>query len=192
MGSSGMAGEVRLKALELLMRFNESEALVRHGIAVGAVLGHFAARFGEDGEYWEAVGLLHDVDYERWPSEHCKRCVSLLEEAGYDEAFIHAVVCHGYGVVCDVEPILLMEKVLYAIDELTGLIGAAALMRPSRSVLDIEVRSVLKKFKDRRFAAGVDRGLVLKGCDLISMELSEVIGECIVGMRGVAEEIGLG
>nr|MDD6335349.1 hydrolase [bacterium] len=123
--------------------------------------------------------------------QHCKKAEQLLADLGYDAAFIHAVVSHGYGLVADVEPTLYMEKVLYTIDELTGLIGAAALMRPSRSVMDIEVKSVKKKFKDKSFAAGVSRDVILDGCQRMGMELDEVIAGCIQGMRTVAGEIGL-
>lgn len=182
---------MREKALATLQKYNKSEALVRHGIAVEGVMRHFAEMNNEDVEYWGAVGLLHDVDYELYPDEHCKRAPELLRAEGYDDAFIHAVVSHGYGLVVDVEPTLYMEKVLFAVDELTGLISAAALMRPSRSVMDIEVSSVKKKFKDKKFAAGVNRDVVRQGCDMIGMELDEVIGHAILGMRDVAEEIGL-
>ena len=179
------------KALEVLKKYNKSEALVRHGIAVGGVMGYFAAEAEEDIDYWTAVGFLHDVDYEMYPEEHCKKAVELLKENGYDDKFIHAVISHGFGLVVDVEPELYMEKVLYTIDELTGLIGAAALMRPSRSVMDIEVKSVKKKFKDKAFAASINREVILDGCQRIGMELDTVIDKCIQGMRTVAPEIGL-
>ncbi|MDE6836799.1 MAG: HDIG domain-containing protein, partial [Acutalibacter sp.] len=138
---------MREKALALLRQYNESEALVRHGMQVEAIMRFYARQAGEDPEYWGCVGLLHDVDYERYPEEHCKRAVEILKENGYDEAFIHAVVSHGFGLVTDVEPQLYMEKVQYTIDELSGLINAAAIMRPSGSVMDLEVKSVKKKFK---------------------------------------------
>ena len=151
----------------------------------------YARQAGEDPEYWGCVGLLHDVDYERYPEEHCKRAVEILKENGYDEAFIHAVVSHGFGLVTDVEPQLYMEKVLYTIDELSGLINAAAIMRPSRSVMDLEVKSVKKKFKDKKFAAGVDRQVILDGCQRLGAELDQVMEQCILGMRENHEEIGL-
>ncbi len=182
---------MREKAMSVLQQYNQNEALVRHGIAVEAVMRYFAEEAGEDVEYWGAVGLLHDVDYEMYPEEHCKKAPELLKAAGYDDAFIHAVISHGHGIVVDAEPQLYMEKVLFAIDELTGLINAAALMRPSKSVMDIEVKSVVKKFKDKRFAAGVNRDIVLQGCQNINMELNTVIEKCILGMRTKAEEIGL-
>lgn len=182
---------MREKAMSVLKQYNKSEALVRHGIAVEAVMRYFAAAAGEDIDYWGAVGLLHDVDYEMYPDEHCKKAPELLKEAGYDDAFIHAVISHGHGIVVDAEPTLYMEKVLFAIDELTGLIGAAALMRPSKSVMDIEVKSVKKKFKDKRFAAGVNREVILQGCKNLGLELDDVINKCILGMRTQAAEIGL-
>lgn len=182
---------MREKALSVLKQYNRSEALIRHGIAVEAVMRYFAEEAGEDTEYWGAVGLLHDIDYEMYPEEHCKKAPELLKEAGYDDAFIYSVISHGHGLVVDAEPKLYMQKVLYAIDELTGLIGAAALMRPSKSVMDIEVKSVKKKFKDKAFAAGVNRNVILQGCQNLNMELDDVINKCILGMRTAAEEIGL-
>ncbi|WP_437124392.1 hydrolase [Acutalibacter caecimuris] len=187
---------MREKALALLQAYNQSESLVRHGLQVEAIMRHYAQMAGEANapegvEYWGCVGLLHDVDYEQYPQEHCKKAVEILENAGYDGAFIHAVTSHGYGLVCDVEPQHYMEKVLYTIDELSGLIHAAAIMRPSRSVMDLEVKSVKKKFKDKKFAAGVDRQLILDGCQRLGMELDEVINQCILGMRAVHTAIGL-
>lgn len=182
---------MREKAMSVLKQYNKSEALVRHGIAVEAVMRYFAAEAGEDVDYWGAVGLLHDVDYEMYPDEHCKKAPELLKAAGYDDAFIHAVISHGHGIVVDAEPTLYMEKVLFTIDELTGLIGAAALMRPSKSVMDIEVKSVKKKFKDKSFAAGVNRDVILQGCKNLGLELDDVINKCILGMRTQAAEIGL-
>ena len=157
---------MREKALALLKEYNESEALIKHGMQVEAIMRYYAKEAGEDPEYWGCVGLLHDVDYEKYPEEHCKKAVEIPTEAGYDEAFIHAVVSHGYGLCSDAEPELYMEKVLYTIDELSGLINAAAIMRPSKSVMDLEVKSVKKKFKDKKFAAGVDRQIILDGCEI--------------------------
>ncbi|MCI9552456.1 MAG: HDIG domain-containing protein [Acutalibacter sp.] len=187
---------MRQKALALLWEYNENEALVRHGMQVEAIMRHYARAAGEENapegqEYWGCVGLLHDVDYEKYPEKHCKKAVEILQKAGYDEAFIHAVVSHGYGLVSDVEPQLYMEKVLYTVDELSGLINATAIMRPSKSVVDLEVKSVKKKFKDKKFAAGVDRQLILDGCARLGVELDQVIEECIQGMRENHEEIGL-
>lgn len=179
------------EANELLLMHNENEALIKHARAVSGVMRHFAAQKGEDAEYWGAVGLLHDLDYEKHPEEHCKKVVEIMREEGIDEDFIRAVVSHGWGLCSDVEPVLYMEKVLYAIDELTGLINAAALMRPSKSVMDIEYSSVIKKFKDPRFAAGVNRKVIKNGAEMLGVELKELIDETILGMREVAQEIGL-
>ncbi len=187
---------MREKALALLQEYNQSQALVAHGLAVEAIMRHYAQKAGEENapegvEYWGCVGLLHDVDYEKYPEEHCKKAVEILQGAGYDEGFIHGVVCHGYGLVTDVEPERYMEKVLYTVDELSGLINATAIMRPSRSVMDLEVKSVKKKFKDKKFAAGVNREVVLDGCRRMGAELDEVINECILGMRENHEALGL-
>ena len=182
---------MREKAFALLQEYNQNPALVVHGMAVEAIMRHYAAKAGEDVEYWGCVGLLHDVDYERYPEEHCKKAVEILQNAGYDEGFIRAVVSHGYWLVCDVEPQLYMEKVLYTVDEMSGLINAAAILRPSHSVMDLEVKSVKKKFKDKKFAAGVNREVILDGCQRLGAELDEVIAECIAGMRENHEALGL-
>lgn len=182
----------RQAAWELLCRYTESEALRRHALAVEGVMRHFAKLMGEpDVDKWAVVGLLHDLDYEKFPDEHCIKVQEILRQEGIGEDYIHAVASHGWGICCDVEPKERMEKVLYTIDELTGLIGAAALMRPSKSVMDIELKSVKKKYKDARFAAGVDRSIIEKGCGLLGMNLDEVINQTILGMRTVAAEIGL-
>lgn len=182
---------MREKAFALLQEYNQNQALVVHGLAVEAIMRHYAQKAGEDVEYWGCVGLLHDVDYEKYPEEHCKKAVEILRGAGYDQGFIHAVVSHGYGLVTDVEPELYMEKVLYTVDELSGLINAAAILRPSHSVMDLEVKSVKKKFKDKKFAAGVNRDVILDGCQRLGVELDEVIGACIEGMRENHEALGL-
>lgn len=182
---------VREKALEVLRKYNKSEALIRHALAVEGVMRHFAAKAGEDVDYWGTVGLLHDIDYEMFPDEHCKKAPELLKEVGYNDTFINSVISHGYGLVSDVKPEAYMEKVLFAADELIGLIGAAALMRPSKSVMDIEVKSVIKKFKDKSFAASVSREVILKGCEGLGIELDSLVQDCILGMRDVAKEIGL-
>ncbi|MCL2407649.1 MAG: HDIG domain-containing protein [Defluviitaleaceae bacterium] len=175
----------------LLSKHMANDALLKHAYAVSGVCRHFADKFGEDTEYWAAVGLLHDLDYERYPDEHCKKTAEIMAEEGLDPAFIRAVVSHGWGLCYDVEPISTMEKVLYATDELCGLINAAALMRPSKSVMDIEYSSVNKKFKDPRFAAGVNRDVIKNGAAMLGMELKDLIDETILGMRKVAAEIGL-
>ena len=150
-----------------------------------------SCKYGEDEDFWGIVGLLHDLDYEKYPEEHCKKTREIMEERNIDDAYIHAIECHGYGLCTDVEPKERMEIVLYTIDELTGLITAAALMRPSKSVMDLELKSVKKKFKDKRFAAGVNRDVITKGAEQWGVPLDEVISETILGMREVAESIGL-
>lgn len=181
----------REAAWKLFTEYNQSDALQKHALAVEAVMVHFAGLAGEDEEVWGVAGLLHDLDYEKFPQEHCKKAEEILREHGVDEVYIRAMNAHGYGICTQVKPESRMEQVLYTIDELTGLINAACLMRPSRSVLDIEVKSVKKKFKSKGFAAGVDRELILKGCEMLGMSLDEVIGETIEGMKKRAEEIGL-
>ena len=174
-----------------LCKYNQSDSLRKHGLTVEGVMRHFAALNGEDPDLWGVVGLLHDLDYEQYPDQHCAKVQEILGEKGVDEAVIRAVASHGYGMCSDIEPLSRLEKTLYTIDELSGLITAAALMRPSRSVMDIEVKSVKKKFKDKRFAAGVDREVIVKGAEGLGMELDAVIAETIRGMQEVAEAIGL-
>ncbi len=181
----------REDALQLLKKYNQDESLIKHALAVEAVMRHCAGVFGEDVEKWGIIGLIHDLDYERYPEEHCQKVKELLEAEGWPDEYIHAVQSHGWGICTEVEPVHRMEKVLYAIDELTGLIAAAVLVRPSRSILDLEVKSVKKKWKDKSFAAGVNREIIMKGVELLGMELDQVIQETIAGMRQVAAEIGL-
>lgn len=181
----------RAKAFDLLCKYNKSPSLRSHALAVEAVMRHFAEILGEDDDYWGIVGLLHDIDYEMFPEEHCAKAADILGEEGYSESFIHAVVSHGYGICSDVEPNLRMERVLYATDELTGLITACAYMRPSKSVLDLELKSVKKKYKTKAFAAGVNREVIEKGAAMLGMELDDLISQTILGMRGAAAEIGL-
>lgn len=183
--------KTREDAYRLLCEYNESEALINHGLAVEATMRHFAELLGEDVEYWGHVGLLHDLDYEKYPEEHCKKVVEILTDNGYDEKFIHAVVSHGYGLCADVAPEHIMEKVMYTIDELTGLINAAALMRPSKSVTDLEYKSLIKKYKTKSFAAGVNREVIEKGCELLNWELKYAMEETIEAMRKVHDTIGL-
>lgn len=171
------------EAFNLLKKYNESEALLRHAINVSYVMKFFAALLNEDEEKWSIIGLLHDLDYEKYPEEHCKKVVELMEAENIDEEYIHAVVSHGYGVCSDVTPEHIMEKVLFATDELTGLINATALMRPSKSVMDMEYKSVIKKYKTPTFAAGVDRSIIEKGCEMLGMDLKYVIEQTILGMR---------
>jgi predicted hydrolase (HD superfamily) len=181
----------RANALELLERYNQSPRLKVHALCVEATMRHFARKAGEDEEKWGIIGLVHDLDYEMWPERHCARSAELLAEAGWPEDWIHAVVSHGYGICSDVEPVVPMEKVLFAIDELTGLVYAVALMRPSRSIHDVEVPSVMKKWKDKRFAAGVDRGVVESGAERLGMPLETLVAEVIEALRGSAVAVGL-
>lgn len=178
-------------AVLLWKKYNESDSLLKHAFSVEAVMRSFAEKLGEDPEYWGQVGLLHDIDYEKWPEEHCQVAPGLLSEGGYDDEFIHAVCSHGYGLCSDIKPEKKMEQVLYTIDELTGLITAAAYMRPSRSVMDMELKSVKKKFKDKSFAAGVNRDVINSGCEMLGMTLDEVIETALNGMRSVHEQLGL-
>ena len=181
----------RAEAWELLNRYTTNDGLLRHALSVEAVMRHMAGKMGEDVEMWGAVGLVHDLDYEQFTDQHCRKSPELLAAAGWPEAYIHAVVSHGWGLCSEVEPTHIMEKVLYAIDELTGLVKAAALMRPSRSVLDIEPSSVKKKWKDRKFAAGVNREVIEKGAAMLGADLDGLIADTIAGMRTAAKQIGL-
>jgi predicted hydrolase (HD superfamily) len=181
----------RAEALALLQEYNQSDSLLKHAYSVEATLRHFAAHFGEDVEKWGVVGLVHDLDYEKFPEQHCHKTREILEQHGWPAEYVRAVISHGWGICNDIEPQTKLEKTLYTIDELTGLIKAVALMRPSRSLSDLETKSVMKKWKDKTFAAGVDRSLIEKGCLMLGMDLSEVITLSIAGMRQAAAEIGL-
>lgn len=180
----------REDALKLLKEYN-GDALVVHGLAVEGAMRYFAKKAGEDEEKWGIVGLLHDLDYEKYPDEHCYKTKVILEENGYDEETIRAIMSHGWGLCTDIEPISKMEKTLYAVDELTGLIIACALVRPSKSVMDLEVKSVKKKFKQKSFAAGANREVIQNGADMLDMELGELIGEVILALRDIAPSIGV-
>ena len=176
---------IPVPAWELLCEYNEGEFHRKHGRTVGDVLRWFAQEegFGGEADFWEAVGILHDLDFEQWPDEHCIKCQELMRERGIEEALIRAAASHGYGLTVDIKPEHQMEKVLFAVDELTGLIGAAALMRPSKSVSDLEVKSVKKKFKDKKFAAGCSRDVINQGAELLGWELDDLIGRTILAMR---------
>lgn len=180
----------RDEALGLLKKYNPSEALVFHAYCVEETMKTFARKFSEDEEYWALVGLLHDVDYGSFPQQHCTKAVELLKEIDADEAFIHAVCSHGWGLCSDVEPTLFMEKVLYTIDELTGLVYATALMRPER-MQGMGVKSVKKKWSSKGFAAGVNRDLIAQGAEKLGMDLNEVISLTVEAMAGASEKIGL-
>jgi putative nucleotidyltransferase with HDIG domain len=182
----------REQAYELLTEYNKSDSLIKHALAVEAVMLHFAGILEEpDREKWGIVGLLHDIDYEMFPEQHCIKCREILAEHDWPEDYIHAVESHGWGICCSSEPVHRMEKILFTVDELTGLIVATALMRPSRSILDLEPKSVVKKWKQPSFAAGVNREVIERGAGMLNMELNYIIGETIKGMRNVAENIGL-
>ena len=181
----------RATALALLKEFNQSESLIKHALAVEAVMRHFARKRGADQESWGIVGLVHDLDYEKYPDQHCRKSEEILRERNWPAELIRAVVSHGWGICSEVKPESDLEKVLYAVDELTGLVTTSALVRPSKSVLDMEASSVKKKWKDKRFAAGVDRSIIERGAAMLGMDLTALITETILGMRSVAEEIGL-
>lgn len=181
----------RETALALLKEFNQSESLIKHALAVEAVMRHFARQRGQDETKWGIVGLVHDLDYERFPDQHCRKTEEILRERNWPSEYIRAVVSHGWGICSEVQPESEMEKVLFAVDELTGLVTTSALVRPSKSILDMEASSVKKKWKDKRFAAGVDRSIIEKGASMLGMDLTALITETILGMREVAEDIGL-
>jgi putative nucleotidyltransferase with HDIG domain len=181
----------REEAIRLLKEYNQNESLIKHALAVEAVMRHFARKRGEDEEKWGIVGIVHDLDYEKFPEQHCRKSEEILRGRNWPEEYIRAVVSHGWGICSEVQPESDMEKVLFAVDELTGLVTTSALVRPSKSVLDMEASSVKKKWKDKRFAAGVDRSIIEKGAAMLGMDLTVLITETILGMREVAEEIGI-
>lgn len=181
----------REDAFRLLTQYNQSESLIKHALAVEGVMRYCARKRGEDEEKWGVIGLIHDLDYEQFPEQHCQKTEEILRENNWPEDYIRAVISHGWGICTDVEPKSEMEKVLFAIDELTGLVTTAALVRPSRSVLDMKAKSVKKKWKNKRFAAKVDRALIDKGAEMLGVERTELITDTIMGMRDVADQIGL-
>jgi putative nucleotidyltransferase with HDIG domain len=181
----------REMALELFREYNKTESLLKHALAVEGVMRYMAKKAGEDEDKWGIIGLVHDLDYEMYPDQHCVMSGKILRDNHWPEEYIRAVVSHGWGLVSDIEPVSLLEKTLFAMDELTGLVTTSALVRPSRSVMDMEARSVKKKWSDKRFAAGVDRTVIEKGAAMLGVTLDELITDCILGMRTVAEELGL-
>jgi len=181
----------REEAFALLQEYNKSESLIKHALAVEGVMRYMGRKRGEDEDKWGLIGLIHDLDYEQFPDQHCKKTEEILHEHAWPEEYIRAVVSHGWGICSDVKPESEMEKVLYAIDELTGLVVTTALVRPSKSVMDMKTKSVKKKWKDKRFAAGVDRSIIEKGAEMLGVEVFDLINDTIMGMREVAEEIGL-
>lgn len=175
----------REAALAALRKYNQEPFHLQHALTVEGVMRWYARElgYGQEADFWATVGLLHDIDFEQWPEQHCQKAPELLREAGCGDDLIHAVCSHGYGICCDVEPTHLMEKVLFAADELTGLIGAAALMRPSRSCQDMEVKSLKKKYKDKKFAAGCSRQVIEDGAKMLGWELDELLARTIEAMR---------
>jgi putative nucleotidyltransferase with HDIG domain len=181
----------REEALALLREFNESESLIKHALCVESLMRYIARKRGEDEGKWGVIGLVHDLDYEQFPEQHCKKTPEILRERGWPEDYIRSIVSHGWGICSDVQPESEMEKILYAIDELTGLVTAVALVRPSKSVMDLTTKSVKKKWKDKAFAAGVDRSIIERGAAMLGVEVWDLVEDVIMGMREVADAIGL-
>ena len=181
----------RQEALELLHQYNESDSLRKHAYAVEGVMRFIGRKRGEDEEKWGIIGLIHDLDYEKFPDQHCTQTGEILRQHQWPEEYIRAALSHGWGICSDLMPQTPLEKVLYAIDELTGLVVTTALIRPSKSVLDVQVKSVKNKWKDKKFAAGVDRSVIEKGAEMLHVGLDELIDDTIKGMQEVAEAIGL-
>ena len=181
----------RAQAWDLLTQYNKEPFHLRHAITVEHVMGWFARElgYGDEAEHWSVVGLLHDLDFEQWPEEHCVKCRELMRQAGVDEDTIRSVACHGWGICSELKPEHEMEKVLFAADELTGLIGAAALMRPSKSVADMELKSLKKKFKDKKFAAGCSRETIAQGAQLLGWELSDLLERTLNAMKAKEADI---
>lgn len=183
----------RPEALALLKKYNKEPFHILHALTVEGVMAWYAKEQREDIEFWSLCGLLHDVDFEVYPDQHCKKAPELLAEINASEEMVHAICSHGYGICSDVEPVHVMEKIMFAVDELTGLIGAAARMRPSKSVMDMELSSLKKKFKDKKFAAGCSRDVILQGAERLGWTLDEILEKTILAMRSceasVAEEM---
>ncbi len=178
-------------ALKLLRTYTRNDALLKHAYTVEAVMRYMARKSGQDEEMWGVIGLVHDLDYEQFPEQHCTKTRMILTDNGWPEEYVRAVVSHGWGMCSEVEPLSTLEKTLYAIDELTGLVAASALVRPSRSVLDLTVSSVKKKWKSPAFAAGVNRSVIAKGAEMLGVPVESLIEDTIMGMREAAEAIGL-
>ncbi|MBW2252290.1 MAG: HDIG domain-containing protein [Deltaproteobacteria bacterium] len=181
----------REEAYKLLTEYNKNESLIKHALAVEGVMRYLARKLGEDEEKWGVIGLIHDLDYEKYPDQHCQKTEEILKKNDWPDEYIRAVVSHGFGICTDVEPLTQLEKYLYAIDELTGLVVTSALVRPSKSVLDMKAKSVKKKWKNKKFAAGVNRSVIEKGAGMLGVEVAELITDTIMGMREVADQIGL-
>ena len=181
----------REETFALLEQYNGNPSLINHALAVEATMRYMARKSGADEEEWGIVGLIHDLDYEQFPEQHCQKTGEILRENGWPADYIRAVLSHGWGICTDIEPQTLLEKTLYTIDELTGLVTACALVRPSKSVMDLKVKSVKKKWKQPSFAAGVDRDIIQKGADMLGVELDQVIADVIAAMQEAADELGL-
>ncbi|WP_430935374.1 hydrolase [Saccharicrinis sp. 156] len=181
----------REEALQLFRKYNKTDSLYRHGLAVESVMKHFAHKYREDEVKWGIIGLVHDLDYEMYPDEHCRKTESILKEANWPEGYIRAILSHGWGICTDIEPMETMEKVLFACDELTGLVTTAVLVRPDKSIHTLTVKSVKKRWKDKRFAAKVDRSIITKGAEMLEMPIEELIAETIQGMQDIAPQLGL-
>jgi len=180
------------EAREILKKFNQDEFHLKHGEVVSGVMGYFAQQYDpEQVEFWKVVGMLHDLDFEQYPDQHCVKQQELMKELDLDERIIHGTCSHGYGLVVDIKPEHIMEKILFATDELSGLIGAAALVRPSKSVDDLELKSVKKKFKTPNFAAGCSREVIQRGAEMLGWELDDLISQTILAMRSLNPQMGL-
>lgn len=179
----------REQALKLLREYNKETFHILHALTLEGVMKYFAKEYGEDENYWGIIGLLHDIDFEKYPDEHCKKCIDILQQENYPEDMIHSICSHGYRICSQIEPTKQMEKILFATDELTGLIGAAIKMRPSKSVQDLEVSSLKKKFKDKKFAAGCSRDVISKGAEMLGWELEELFDKTILAMRECEENV---
>jgi putative nucleotidyltransferase with HDIG domain len=185
------ATPTRQQAWDLLREYNQTDTALKHALAVEAVMRHLARKRGQDDQKWGLVGLVHDLDYERFPDQHCRKTVELLRQRGWPEEYVRAAASHGWGICCDLRPESDLEKALFAVDELTGLVAATALVRPSKSLMDLEPKSVLKKWKDKRFAAGVSRAVIEQGAAMLGATLEELTADVIAGMRQVADQLGL-
>ena len=186
-----MSNVTRAQAMALLQKYHQEPFHILHGLTVEGVMRYFAQQlgYGDQADFWALCGLLHDVDFEKYPEEHCKKAPELLAEIGAEEAMVHAICSHAYGMTSNVEPVHMMEKVMFAVDELTGLIGAAARMRPSKSVMDMELSSLKKKFKDKKFAAGCSRDVIKEGAERLGWTLDELLDKTILAMRSCEDAI---
>ncbi len=181
----------RQQAFELLLKYNETPSLIKHGLAVEATMKHFARFFNEDEEKWGVIGLIHDLDYEKYPDEHCVITEKILKEADWPEEYIRAALSHAWGICNDIKPESLLERTLFTIDELTGLVTTSALVRPTKSILDMKAKSVKKKWNNKNFAAKIDRSIIEKGAKMLEMDLTEIISLTIEGMAKIADQLEL-